>query len=175
MLQKNGLNEFDFSVLGELHVFRAFIHEMLRISVVAALGLPHYAEEDMVIGVEEKNIVIPKGSVLHPNIYYISRWMDWNDRNKPLKKENTAIHLEYWLDAESGEFRMNDNFMVFSVGKRDCVGRSLAMKSLYAMFALFIQRYKFVAPNNDPDAMEIKQRWSLVLCTEAMGINVQSR
>ena len=73
--------------------------------------------------------------------------------NKPLKTENQEIHLEYWLDAETGEFKMNDNFILFGLGKRDCVGRRLAMKSLYAIFAPFLLLYKFVAPSNNAEAM----------------------
>merc|ERR1712241_1283910 len=105
-------------------------------------------------------MVVPKWTVLHPNIFYMSKWTDWRN-GKSLAEENNALHLEYWLDAETGKFKMNDRFMVFSVGKRDCVGRSLAMKSMYAMFALFLQRYRFVAPGNDPTAIDVKQEWGL--------------
>ena len=85
------------------------------------------------------------------------------------------IHLEYWLDAETGRFKMNDNFVLFGVGKRDCVGRQVAMLSLYAMFALFLQQYKFVAPNNDPDAIDIQRKWGLVWEVQPAGINVELR
>ena len=161
--------------MNQLHIFRAFIHEMLRISSVSALGAPHYTTEDVSIEVNGKMVVIPKWTVLHPNIYYIQKYTDWNNGNKPLERENKEIHLEYWLDAESGKFKMNENFINFSAGKRDCVGRKLAMKALYAEFALFLLRYKFVAPNNDPDAMDIKQSWGLGLVTEPLGINVEFR
>ena len=175
VMEKNGLKEFDYSVMNQLYIFRAFIHEMLRIASVGPLGIPHYTTDDVTIEVEGKQMVIPKWTVLYPNVLYIQKWTDWNDGNKPLERVNEDIHLEYWLDAETGKFKMNENFVLFGVGKRDCPGRSLAMKSLYAMFALLLLRYKFVAPNNDPGAMEIKQKWSLVLQTESMGINVEFR
>merc|ERR1712061_673421 len=152
-MKKNGLKDFDYSILHQLHIFRAFIHEMLRIGSSVPMGAPHMTTEDVSIEVEGKNIVIPKYTLMHSNTIYIHLWLDWNDGNKPLSKENNDIHLDYWLDAETGRFKMNDNFVLFSVGKRDCVGKSLAMKSLYAMFALFLLRYKFVAP--DTDKMEI--------------------
>ena len=174
-MDQHELKEFDYSIMNQLHVFRAFIHEMLRISSVIPLGVPHYTTEDVTIELEGNMVVIPKYTLLHPNTLYIQKWTDWNDGNKPLKEENNDIHLEYWLEAETGRFKMNDNFVLFSVGKRDCVGRSLAMKSLYAIFAMFLVRYKFVAPNNDPDAIEIKQKWSLTLVTESLGINVERR
>ena len=175
VMQRNGLKDFDYSILNELHIFRAFIHEMLRIGSVVAIGAPHMTTENITMDIEGKNVVIPKDTLLQSNTLYIQKWTDWNDGNKPLKEENNDIHLEYWLDAKSGKFKMNENFVLFSVGKRDCVGRSLAMKSLYAMFAIFLLKYRFVAPNNDPLAMEIKQEWSVVLQTKSKGINVEPR
>ena len=174
-MKKNGLNEFEYSILNQLHVFRAFIHETLRISSVAHLGIPHYTIEDVSIEVDGKKVVIPKYTLLYPNVLYIQRWLDWNDGNRPFKTENQDIHLEYWLDAKTGKFKMNDNFILFGLGKRDCVGRSLAMKSLYAIFALFLLRYKFVAPSNKPEAMQIKQNVGLGLMTVPMGIHVELR
>ena len=174
-MEKSGLKEFEYSIMNQLHIFRAFIHEMLRIASVVPLGMPHYTTEDVTIEVKGNKMVIPKWTSLYPNMVYIHKWTDWNDGNKPLEKENNDIHLEYWLDAETGKFKMNENFVLFGVGKRDCAGRGLAMKSLYAMFALFLLRYEFVAPNNDPDAMEIKQKWSIVLWTPQLGINVKQR
>ena len=175
MTKRNGLKDFDYSILNELHVFRAFIHEMLRIGSVSPTGVPHMTTEDVTVDVDGRNMVIPKYTLLYSNALYIHRWLDWNDENKPLKEENNDIHLEYWLDAESGKFKMNQNFVMFSVGKRDCAGRSLAMKSLYALFAIFLLKYKLVAPNDDPEGMEIEQEWSLTLMTKPMGINVERR
>ena len=172
-MEKNGLDEFDYSIMNQLHLFRAFIHDLIRIGI-AALGLPHYTTKDVSIEVEGKKVVIPKWTVLHQNNIYISKWSDWNDGNKPLQRENNDIHFEYWLD-ETGKFKMNDMFVGFGVGKRDCVGRGLAFKSLYAMFAIFMLRYKFVAPNNDPDAMEIKQTFGIVPNTLPLGIQVELR
>ena len=174
-MEKHGLKEFDLKIVNELHIFRAFIHEMLRISCIVPIGLPHYTTEDATIEVEGKKMVVPKWTVIHANTVYIQRWTDWNDGYKPLKAANKEIHLEYWLDAETGKFKMNDNLVAFGMGKRDCVGRSMAMKTLYAMFPLFLLHYKFVAPNNDPDALEIKQRWALVWEVERTGINVELR
>ena len=175
VMRKNGLHDFEYSILNELHVFRAFIHEMLRIGSVVAMGAPHMTTENMTIDIAGKKVVIPKYTLMQSNTLYIQKWTDWSDGNKPLEKENNDIHLEYWLDAETGKFKMNDNFVLFSVGKRDCVGRSLAMKSLYAIFAIFLLKYRFAAPNNDPKAMVIEQKWSAVQQTKSKGINVEPR
>merc|ERR1719474_530192 len=131
--------------------------------------------KEVTIDIEGRSVVIPRNTLTHCNTLYIQKWLDWSDGNKPLKNENNDIHLEYWMDAESGRFKMNDNFMLFSVGKRDCAGRSLAMRSLYAMFALFLLKYKLVAPNDDPGAIVLKQEWGIVLQTPHIGIKVDWR
>ena len=66
--------------------------------------------------------------------------------------------------------------VAFGVGKRDCAEKSLAMKALYAIFGLFILKYKFIAPNNDPDGIQIKQKFGFVSeIHPAIGVNVQMR
>jgi len=174
VMEKNGLKEFEYSILNQLHLFRAWIHELVRIGM-AALGLPHRTTEEVTIEYEGKKTVIPKGTVCHQNNLYISRWSDWNDGNKPLKNKNDDIHLEYWLDPETGAFKMDEKWVGFGVGRRDCAGRSLAMKSLYATFALFLLRYQFVAANDDPDAMDLQQKWGLVPLTPHIGVEVKFR
>ena len=87
-MKRNGLKAFDFKIVNELHLFRAFIHEMLRIACVVPTGLPHYTTRDMDIEVDGKRLVIPKWTVVHSNTLYIQRWTDWDDGNKPLQTVN---------------------------------------------------------------------------------------
>ena len=57
--------------------------------------------------------------------------MEW--WNRILKQENSEIHLEYWLyDDGNGnkQFKINHDLVLFGVGERDCVERSLAMKAM---------------------------------------------
>ena len=181
IMNENNLKEFDFSIINKLHIFRAFIHEVLRISSVTATGLPHITNRKHNIDIDGKNMVIPKGTVCHANVYFMQRYLDWNDGNKILKERNDEIHLEYWLkDDDDGngnkKFKMNDNFVLFGVGKRNCVGQSLAMKAIYATFGLMINKYKFKPENNDTNGMDIKQEWSIVLEIDPpIGIQVDKR
>ena len=155
------MDYFDFKILNELHVFKAFIYEVLRIAAVGPTGLPHFTTKKHNINVNGKEYVIPAGCFCHQNTYYMQKYLDWANHNKPLNEENNDIHLEYWLD-ENGKFKMNQNFILFGVGKRDCVGKGLAMKAIFAMYGILLQKYKFSAPNNDPNSINIKQRWGLV-------------
>ena len=47
-----------------MHLFRAFIHEGIRLSSVVALGLNHRAAEDVPVG----DYVIPKDAIVLGNI-----------------------------------------------------------------------------------------------------------
>ena len=175
VMARHNLKEFAFSMLSELHVFRAFIHEILRISCVAPTGGPHVAMEDHELEVGGKRVVIPKWTVCHSNALYIQKWTDWKNGNKALNAENNSVRLEYWLDDHL-KFKMNDNLVVFGFGRRDCAGKSLALKTLYAVFGIMMTRYSFIAPHGDPDAMHIRQSFGLVLSVNPpIGIRVQQR
>ena len=171
VIKKNNLKEFDFKILNELHIFRAFIHEVLRISSVAG-GLPHYTNKDHMVEIDGKRMIIPKDTICHKNIYFMNKLIDWNN-NEILKEENDMICLDYWIDDENGKFKMNDNWILFGVGKRNCVGQTLAMKAMYAIFGIMINKYKFI---KDGDEMIIKQKWGPVLAVEPpIGVQVVQR
>ena len=176
MLKRNNLKEFNFKILNELHVFRAFIHEVLRISSVVPTGLPHMTNKEHMIEINGKKMVIPKNTICHSNTYYIQRFLDWNDNNKVLNEENNKIHLEYWINDEDGKFKMNDNFILFGIGKRNCVGQSVAMKAMYATFGIMINEYKFYFSSNNNKDIKFKQEFGVVLYIHPpIGINLKHR
>merc|ERR1712113_727032 len=75
-----------------------------------------------------------------------------NEKHKKIDMDK--IHFDFWLD-ENGKFDKRQNsdlFLIFSRGKRDCIGQSLAMKVLYIALAMMFMKYKISGPN-----FEIKQ------------------
>ena len=179
VMKQNNLKEFEFSIITQLHVFRAFIYEVLRISSVIPTGLPHMTSKDHVIDIDGNKIVIPRKTMCHQNTYFMHKYLDWNDGNKILDEENNSIHLDYWLKDDGNgnkKFKINDNFILFGVGKRDCVGQSLAIKAMYAVFGMMINKYKFKANNDDSNGMSIKQEWGVVMRIDPpVGIMVEKR
>ena len=180
VMKENNLKEFDFSIINKLHIFRAFIYEVLRISCVSTTGIPHITTNDFIVNVDGKKIVIPKYTMLHANMYFTQKFVDWNDINNVYEEENNEIHLEYWLKDVDGDgnkkFYKNDNFIMFGVGKRDCPGQSLAIKALYATFGLMINKYKFIAKNDNPNELKIKQSYALIMHIDPpIGIQIQLR
>ena len=61
-------------------------------------------------------------------------------------------HLEFWID-ENGKFKTHKSLFVFSFGKRECVGKQVAIKNLYVILSALMMRYKFSV--NDPKSFEI--------------------
>ena len=180
VMKKNNLKQFDFKILNQLHIFRAFIHETLRISNVVPTGAPRMTNRDHIIEIEGKKVVIPRFTIAHQNTYFIHKHLDWNDENKILKEENDKFHLEYWLyvaDDGKKKFKVHDNFVMFGVGRRDCVGRSLALKAMYAILGLLMIKYKFSAENDNPNGMNIKQVWGATVLhvDPPIGICVHKR
>eukprot|EP01084_Bolivina_argentea_P299706 516630_1 len=159
IMQKHNLKQFDFKILHELHTYKAFIYEVMRISTVVPMGSPHLVTNDNCqLQIDGQMFNFPKYSILQSNTYYMHRFVDWNN-GKPLKYDNKALHLEYWLDSDN-KFRMNDNFVLFGLGKRNCPGQALAMRQTYAIFGLLMTKYKFIAPNDDPQSIDIQQTFS---------------
>ena len=154
---------FDVDLVSKLHVFRAFIKELLRISSVVPLGLPHRCREDVVVGTDGGNeYVIQRGDLVHINSWMAHKYQDWSgggDGDGYRRRECNEVHLEYWLDPETLRFVDNKRLLAFDRGKRDCIGRRVAEKALQCIFGLFMLRFRFEAIE---DIGDIQQKWSTV-------------
>eukprot|EP01084_Bolivina_argentea_P303021 523114_1 len=181
VMKQHNVTEFNFKILHELHIFRAFIWEVLRISCAVPGGVGHTLFEDMPIKLSNgKTIMLSKGDTIHYNVYYIMKKILWGNTKQIVPNiyefENNDIHLEYWLDSKTKKFVKNDNFVGFGSGKRNCPGQNLAIKSIYAFLGLLLTKYKFVAQNNDPNSIDIKHQWGMVMTIEKeIPVRVQKR
>eukprot|EP01084_Bolivina_argentea_P280455 479634_1 len=165
ILNKNNVQQFTFSIIHQLYKLKAFVHETIRISTVSPLGLFHVLEQD----IEYDKFILPKNSFFILNHIAINKY-SWNDTTY----SDNEMKLENWLD-ENGKFTMNPQFITFGSGKRDCMGRPIAMKNLYAIFATLIMKYKFINPNSDK-LMDIQQKWgALRIINPEKGLKVVKR
>merc|ERR1712129_593155 len=141
--------------INKCHILRAFLEEMLRLTVTAPVGLPHSNEKDVEVELFNEKLqrnvkyVIPKDSVILGDLTSMNKkdkyWRDQMD--DPYK-----LNIDAWLD-ENGKFKsksgkLGPNMVSFGVGKRNCAGQSLAKRSLYSMFACLVLRYRFKLPDN---------------------------
>ncbi|XP_046454340.1 methyl farnesoate epoxidase-like isoform X1 [Daphnia pulex] len=116
----------------------AFVMEVLRMSNVVALGVPHLAmNETQLLG-----FTIPKGSIVSINLNSVLRDAEmWQD------PEN--FRPERHLDADGKLFR-NEAFVPFGMGKRICMCESLARNTVFLFTAALAKTFEFKSLPNKP-------------------------
>ena len=138
---------YDIQLLLQLPLFRACIYEILRISCVARMAPDHaVTEHDLWITTDDGiKYRVPEGS----SVIYNIECMHYDDigsekwKNKEYGLNMEQICLENWIDEETGKFQPHPSFMSFGSGKRDCVGKQLALKEMRVMLGYLLLNYKF--------------------------------
>ena len=117
----------------------AAINEILRMSSIVQTGLPHQTTAD----IELDEYVIPKGSFVFGNlkrIHYDERY--WKNPN--------TFDPERFFDKENNKCLSSNNLIPFMVGKRFCLGQTLAEKELFIFFVGLMKAFKFYPSPNHP-------------------------
>eukprot|EP01083_Nonionella_stella_P023808 65837_1 len=140
-LLKEMKDGFDLRLVHQCPLFRAMIFEMIRIASVAYMGVQHVSmERDHWVRLDDgQRIRIPARTSVLTNMDYIHIY-NTNDKNWKHKADDTLC-LENFLD-EGGHFKMNESFVVFGVGRRDCVGRQLALKEIQYIVGFILMHYQ---------------------------------
>ncbi|XP_068135136.1 cytochrome P450 2K4-like [Hyperolius riggenbachi] len=112
----------------------AVIHEIMRFGDIAPTTLPHATSQDVTF----RGYFIPKGTTVLGNLS--SSLRDEAYWQKPYE-----FYPEHFLDAK-GNFKKNEAFLPFSIGKRSCAGETLAKMELFLFFTVLLQNLTFKAP-----------------------------
>ena len=149
--------EFNLKLVHKCPLFRAFIHEILRISSVAYVGVKHCSPtKDHWITVDnDKKYKIPKGMNVHANVDYIHIY-NKNDKNWK-QIDGDKICLDNFLSDDRSRFVMNESFIGFGVGRRDCVGRQLAMKEVQYILAYLLMNYDITLHKDIDNILDYRQ------------------
>eukprot|EP01083_Nonionella_stella_P020474 56750_1 len=140
--------KFTFKKLNQLHYFRAFIYEALRMFAASETSIPHFIKEQIHVEFEGKEWNIPAPSICYINNYFIHKHShQWDGTCYEWPRVNDTFHWEYWIDRKDGKFRMNQHFNQFGKG-RDCPGQALAIRALFAIFGVMILEYSYSWPRN---------------------------
>ena len=112
-----------------MHYINAFMLESHRVASLAHHAVPHFASEDIPIG----DYIIPKGSGIFPSL--ISVMYDPNHFPNPhdFKPERFI--------GEDGKFKNDDHVIPFGVGKRYCLGQTLAEKEYFLFLVGILQKF----------------------------------
>ncbi|XP_014265519.2 cytochrome P450 2J6 isoform X1 [Maylandia zebra] len=139
----------------------AVIHEIQRIGNIAPLGVPHVTNRDVELG----GYTVPKGVIVIPNL--TSVLFDKKEWETP-----HTFNPNHFLNEEC-KFVKRAAFLPFSLGKRVCLGESLAKMELFLFFTSFMQHFTFSMPAGVKPDMDY--RFGLTLTPKNYEICVTPR
>ena len=119
----------------KLPYLEAVIKETQRLASVAPFSIMRVTGEDVTVG----NYCIPKGTSVIPNLDSVLHsaeiWGPDVDQFRPTRFLNP-----------DGSVRHSEEFIPFSIGRRNCLGMGLAQMELFLFLAAMFQRFEFVLP-----------------------------
>lgn len=122
-----------------MHYTNAVLLESFRLTSFVPVSVPHYATADVKVG----EYVIPKGSVVLPSLFHVMY-------NPAHFKDPEVFNPQRFLDPETGHFVNDEQVIPFSIGKRYCLGQSLAEKEFFLFFSGLMQKFQFQAVPDKP-------------------------
>jgi len=108
----------------------AVLLESFRTATLVGAGIPHYTTEKVIVG----DYIIPKDTFVIGSLYHV---MNDPEHFKNPHKFNPDRFLN-----NQGEFVSDERVAPFGIGKRICLGQTLAEKEFYIFFAVFMQQFE---------------------------------
>ncbi|XP_033182162.1 cytochrome P450 1B1-like [Anabas testudineus] len=126
----------DRSRLGYLD---AFIYETMRFTSFVPVTIPHSTTSDVTVD----GLHIPKDTVIFIN--------QWSVNHDPLKWKDPHIFDPARFLDENGSLDkdLTNNVMIFSAGKRRCIGDQIAKVEMFLFFAILLHQCRFEQPLNE--------------------------
>ena len=157
---------------------------MQRIYPTTLFTAPHFIRNYDEDGTEEKIKIridetgeyyeLPKQCHFAINIIGIHRnakfWVKPNEYYEHI--DMMKPHLRFWID-DNMRFKPHKSLFVFSFGKRECVGKAVAIKNLFVILSALMMRYKFSVP--DPSNFVIPTIDSNLLTPAPCKIRIEKR
>ncbi|XP_033105470.1 cytochrome P450 2C23-like [Anneissia japonica] len=122
-----------------LPYFEATTYEVQRLGNIAGTSLPHANAEEFVL----KGHKIPKGTIINLNLKRIHTDPKyWHD---PM-----TFNPARFLDEDGQKVKKLNVFMPFGIGRRACLGESLAKMEMFLFMTNFFQKFKVTIPEGHP-------------------------
>ncbi|KAM3719359.1 Cytochrome P450 2D3 [Dirofilaria immitis] len=118
----------------------ATIHEIQRFANIFPINLLRTVAEDIVMG----KYYYPAGTLCIPQISIAM--------NDPINFEKPReFRPERFLEDDGCTLKKYDAFSPFSIGKRQCLGESLAKAELFLIYANLMKQFRFRTAPNEPN------------------------
>ncbi|XP_042074196.1 cytochrome P450 1B1-like [Haplochromis burtoni] len=118
----------------------AFIYETMRYTSFVPVTIPHSTTSDVTVS----GLTIPKDTVVFIN--------QWSVNHDPLMWKDPHIFDPSRFIDENGSLNKDftNNVMIFSAGKRRCIGDQIAKVEIFVFFAILLHQCSFEkCPNED--------------------------
>ncbi|XP_055863880.1 cytochrome P450 2U1-like [Biomphalaria glabrata] len=146
----------------KLTYLTAFIMEVQRKSSIAPISFPHLCTENVTLA----GYAIPKGTLVMPNI-------DAVHGSKEIWGDPDNFRPQRFLDEQKRIIK-REEFIPFFIGRRICLGESLATMELFLFLSTLIQKFEFLPASSDK-VPPLSDTWGLVCAPEPYEIRCVER
>ncbi|RXG73855.1 cytochrome P450 2L1 [Armadillidium vulgare] len=120
----------------KLPTLEALTYEINRAVSLGPNALPHEASEDTSLA----NFFIPKGSIVIPNI-------ETCHKDPKYWKHPNTFSTDNFLDEDGKFIKNKEGYLPFGIGRRQCLGESLAKMELFLFIGAILQNFQILEPD----------------------------